>query len=157
MKLKLTNFLNYVLVLIFLNCTANLNKYQNYQNVNQNRRILYLTKEEKDFVLYEMRELLKAIYGIHTGIANDDYNFAYKSAKSVGMDMVHKIETKEKMILLKLPNEFKKLGFSTHKQFDILAESLKEKDKKEIEKNLSILTSYCVSCHDLYSFEVENK
>ncbi len=157
MKLKLPIFLNYILVLIFLNCTANLYKYQNYQNISKNRKILYLTKEEKDFVLYEMRELLKAIHGIHTGIANDDYNFAYKIAKSAGMDMVHKIETKEKIILLKLPNEFKKLGFSTHNQFDLLAESIKEKDKKEIEKNLSILTSYCVSCHDLYSFEVENK
>ncbi|GIX40528.1 MAG: hypothetical protein KatS3mg129_0261 [Leptospiraceae bacterium] len=145
---------NFLLILI-LNITLVLCQFPK-QNIPQ-RKIIYLTKEEKEFVLMEMRQLLKSIHNIHTGLYEENYNFAYNSAKKVGMNMVNELQAAEKFILLKLPSEFKQLGFSTHKQFDILAESIKHKNNKEIQKNLSILTSYCISCHDLYALEVEEK
>jgi len=122
---------------------------------NEKRKTIFLTKEEKEFVLMEMRELLRAIHQIHSGLFNEDYEYAYQASKNVGMNMVNELQAAEKMILLKLPSEFKKLGFATHTQFDVLADSIKQKDLKKIQENLSILTSYCVSCHDLYRFEVE--
>ena len=54
---------------------------------NEQRKAIFLTKEEKEFVLMEMRELLKALHYIHVGLSNENYEFAYQSSKKVGMNM----------------------------------------------------------------------
>ena len=75
-----------------------------------------------------MRALLAAVNGIVSGLADKDYERAAKEADAVGMGLVASLEHQEKTILLKLPVEFKKLGFGTHEKFDELAKSIRKKE-----------------------------
>ena len=105
------------------------------------RTVIHLTEDERNLVFTEMRALLAAVNGIVSGLADKDYERAAKEADAVGMGLVASLEHQEKTILLKLPVEFKKLGFGTHEKFDELAKSIRKKEDihillKEIDLNL---------------------
>ncbi|TGL36777.1 hypothetical protein EHQ52_02555 [Leptospira koniambonensis] len=115
------------------------------------RIAIHLNPQEKNLVLTEMRGLLTSVNGIVSALAEDDYRRAELAASASGMEMVKKLEDEEKTILLKLPIEFKQLGFGTHGQFDKIAEDLRQKkDTKLILKELDKLTQNCVRCHATY-------
>ncbi|GBD02998.1 hypothetical protein HRbin19_00269 [bacterium HR19] len=123
--------------------------------VQEKRIVIFLKEEEKELVLREMRELLRSVNMILYGISTGDYDLAHRYAKSSGMDMVEKFSAVEKTLLLKLPDEFKKLGFATHKGFDEVAELIKSRENQKILSALAELTSKCVACHDIYSIQAE--
>lgn len=77
MKIKIQIIL---LLIVMTNC-------QTPKTNNEQRKAIFLTKEEKEFVLMEMRELLKALHYIYVGLSNENYEFAYQSSKKVGMNM----------------------------------------------------------------------
>ncbi|MEI7014125.1 hypothetical protein [Leptospira licerasiae] len=115
------------------------------------RTAIHLNPQEKNLVLTEMRGLLTSVNGIVAALADEDYKKAELAASASGMGMVKKLEDEEKTILLKLPIEFKQLGFGTHAQFDKIAEDLRQKkEPKIILKELDKLTQNCVRCHATY-------
>lgn len=121
-----------------------------------NRTAIHLTPAERQLVLTEMRALLTSVNGILSGLADKDYESAAKAADAVGMGLVASLENQEKTILLKLPVEFKKLGFGTHEKFDAIA--VKIRNKQEIHsllKEMDELTRNCVACHASYKIEVD--
>ncbi|PJZ84863.1 hypothetical protein [Leptospira harrisiae] len=121
-----------------------------------NRTAIHLTPAERQLVLTEMRALLTAVNGMLSGLADKDYEGAAKAADAVGMGLVASLENQEKTILLKLPVEFKKLGFGTHEKFDAIA--VKIRNKQEIHsllKEMDELTRNCVACHASYKIEVD--
>ena len=71
MKIKIQIIL---LLIVMTNC-------QTPKTNNEQRKAIFLTKEEKEFVLMEMRELLKALHYIHVGLSNENYEFAYQFSK----------------------------------------------------------------------------
>ncbi|EMJ87996.1 hypothetical protein [Leptospira meyeri] len=122
-----------------------------------NRTAIHLTPAERQLVLTEMRALLTAVNGMLSGLADKDYETAAKAADAVGMGLVASLEHQEKTILLKLPVEFKKLGFGTHEKFDAIA--IKIRNKQEIHtllKEMDELTRNCVACHASYKIEVDS-
>ncbi|MCW7488785.1 hypothetical protein [Leptospira meyeri] len=122
-----------------------------------NRTAIHLTPAERQLVLTEMRALLTAVNGMLSGLADKDYERAAKAADAVGMGLVASLEHQEKTILLKLPVEFKKLGFGTHEKFDAIA--IKIRNKQEIHtllKEMDELTRNCVACHASYKIEVDS-
>ncbi|GBF38503.1 hypothetical protein LPTSP1_14960 [Leptospira johnsonii] len=115
---------------------------------------IHLNPEERNLVLTEMRGLLASINGIVSALAEEDYQKAELAASASGMAMVKKLEDEERTILLKLPIEFKQLGFGTHDQFDKIAEDLRQKkNTKVILRELDKLTQNCVRCHATYKIE----
>ncbi|PKA12910.1 hypothetical protein CH372_06675 [Leptospira meyeri] len=122
-----------------------------------NRTAIHLTPAERQLVLTEMRALLTAVNSMLSGLADKDYERAAKAADAVGMGLVASLEHQEKTILLKLPVEFKKLGFGTHEKFDEIA--IKIRNKQEIHtllKEMDELTRNCVACHASYKIEVDS-
>ncbi|EQA47209.1 hypothetical protein LEP1GSC050_0707 [Leptospira broomii serovar Hurstbridge str. 5399] len=116
---------------------------------------IYLNEDEKILVLTEMRGLLASLNGILGGLSAGDYEKASESARASGMGLVKSLENEEKKILLKLPIEFKQLGFGTHEQFDVISEKLKQKkDLGIILHELDILTRKCIACHATYRIDV---
>lgn len=123
-----------------------------------NRTAIHLTPAERQLVLTEMRALLTAVNGILSGLADKDYEGAAKVADAVGMGLVASLENQEKTILLKLPVEFKKLGFGTHEKFDEIAGKIRKKQEiHSLLKEMDELTRNCVACHASYKIEVDTK
>ncbi|TGM72856.1 hypothetical protein EHR01_16655 [Leptospira mtsangambouensis] len=122
-----------------------------------NRTAIHLTPAERQLVLTEMRALLTAVNGMLSGLADKDYEGAAKAADAVGMGLVASLEHQEKTILLKLPVEFKKLGFGTHEKFDSIAAKIRNKQEiHTLLKEMDELTRNCVACHASYKIDVDS-
>ncbi|AOP36287.1 hypothetical protein A0128_19890 [Leptospira tipperaryensis] len=118
------------------------------------RTSIHLTEDEKLLVLGEMRGLLTSVNGILEGLSKNDSEKAAEAASNSGMGLVKSLENEEKKILLKLPLEFKRLGFGTHEQFDRIAVQIRQKqDLKIILGEMNDLTKKCVACHASYKIE----
>jgi hypothetical protein len=116
------------------------------------RIVVDLAPNEREFILTEMRELLRAVHEIHAALATGETEAAMKAARRVGMgnhDTV--VENAQPGLMLKIPIAMKKIGHDTHNNFDTIADLLKNKAaEKEIHRELVNLTSKCVSCHSGY-------
>ena len=110
------------------------------------REAIQLTTAERNLVLGEMRALLAAVQEIVAAVNADDMNAVKESAHRVGMA---EVGSTPPGLVLKLPMEFKTLGFSTHEGFDevaLAAEIGVEAVLESLEANLS----KCVACHSAY-------
>ncbi|HMV41806.1 MAG TPA: hypothetical protein PK079_12885 [Leptospiraceae bacterium] len=120
------------------------------------RKYIELSKEEKKFVLSEMRGLLTSFNGVLVGLSTNDKNRMIESARIAGTKGHNTSEGNHKTIMLKLPIEFKKMGMNLHKDFDLLAESIENgAEEKEIIQKLANLSGQCVQCHAGYRFSAE--
>ncbi|GAB4423394.1 MAG: hypothetical protein OHK0011_03250 [Turneriella sp.] len=122
------------------------------QIANDVRIVVELQPAEREFILSEMRELLRAVHEIHAALATGETQAAIKAARRVGMgnhDTV--VENAQPGLMLKIPMAMKKLGHDTHRNFDVIADLLDKKaSATEIHRELVELTAKCVSCHSGY-------
>ncbi|MCW8891577.1 MAG: hypothetical protein OQL20_13035, partial [Sedimenticola sp.] len=112
------------------------------------RMAIELTEDERSLVLTEMRDFLISVQTITEAITNEDMEMATKAARKVGSAAQGAVPLS---LVSKLPNEFKKLGFDTHQQFDQIgldAEQLG--DGSHTLKQLGHLMKNCISCHAGY-------
>lgn len=115
------------------------------------RVVVNVTEEEKQFLLGEMRQLLAATQTIHAELGRGDREAAADAAQSVGMGMVEELAAVEATILFKLPAPMKELGLGTHRAFDDLAASIRGgASDREVMQEMSALMSRCVACHASY-------
>ena len=116
------------------------------------RTAVVLTEAERDQILAEMRQLLKAVHGVLQGVVSQDLNGAGKAAKTAGMGMAADVNP---ALMVKLPLSFKAMGMSVHRDFDGLADAIQSGERGEQAlKRLSDITSRCTACHDLYRFTI---
>lgn len=122
------------------------------QIANDVRIVVDLKPTEREFILSEMRELLRAVHEIHAALATGEKQAAIKAARRVGMgDHDTVVENAQPGLMLKIPIEMKKLGHDTHSNFDVIADLLgKNASTADIHRELVNLTSKCVSCHSGY-------
>ena len=75
------------------------------------RTEILLAPVERDMVLAEMRQLLKAVHGVVTALGEPDQNFktAETAARAAGMQMAAEVNP---AIMLKLPFAFKQMGMN---------------------------------------------
>lgn len=122
------------------------------QIANDARIVVELKPAEREFILTEMRELLRAVHEIHVALMTGEKNTAIKAARRVGMtnhDTV--VENAQPGLMLKIPLAMKRLGHDTHRNFDAIADLLeKNASSTELHRELVNLTSKCVSCHSGY-------
>ncbi len=116
------------------------------------RTEILLAPTERDLVLAEMRDLLKAVHGVVTVLGSPGSNLkeAEGAARAAGMAMAADVNP---AIMLKLPLAFKQLGMSIHKDMDHLADGIAQGEtSQQILNRLSSMTARCTTCHDMYRF-----
>jgi len=116
------------------------------------RQSIVLESGERDLVLTEMRMFLSSLQRITAALPKEDMPQVIEAARAVGAAAQQAVPGS---LMGKLPLEFKKLGFDTHKRFDLLAldaESLG--DPQHILQQLAELTQNCVACHAAYRIDV---
>ena len=116
------------------------------------RTAVHLAPTERDVILTEMRQLLRAVHGIVTGVSDTDqakgHVQAASAARSAGMVMAGDDNLG---LLLKLPLPMKQLGMSVHRDFDELAETIANgATSQDILQRLSNITNRCLACHEIY-------
>jgi hypothetical protein len=116
------------------------------------RTEIALAASERDQVLGEMRDLLKAVHGVIAWAGGPDQEAdrqsAEQAARKAGMGMAADVNPS---LMAKLPLPFKQMGMSVHKDFDGLADAIAQKETpQQILRRLSSITARCTTCHDLY-------
>ena len=115
------------------------------------RQALLLETSERDLVLGEMRLFLQTVQQITQGVTANNLQQVASAAKQVGAAAQQSVPAS---LIKKLPLEFKKLGFDTHRQFDQLAMDAEQfGDTQLVLEQLSGLMTNCVACHELYRID----
>lgn len=120
------------------------------------RMEIVLASSERDLILGEMRQLLKSVHGVVTGVAGQDQpadrQQIEQAARAAGMGMAVDVNP---AIMAKLPLPFKQMGMSIHRDMDALADAVANKEtSQQILQRLSSMTARCTTCHELYRFGV---
>ena len=119
------------------------------------RTEILLAAAERDQILAEMRQLLKAVDGVVRGLgeAQPNRQAMESAARSAGMEMAADVEP---TLMAKLPLPFKQLGMSIHQDMDGLADAIVQNETpQQILQRLSSMTARCTACHDMYQFSVD--
>jgi hypothetical protein len=119
------------------------------------RTAILLAPAERDQILAEMRQLLKAVDGVVKGLgeAQPDWKSMETAARVAGMGMAVDVEP---TLMAKLPLPFKQLGMSIHKDMDALADAVVRKETtQQLLQRLSSMTARCTACHDMYRFSAD--
>lgn len=115
------------------------------------RLAIQLNPSEKDLVLEEMRSFLAGLQQISSGITKEDFKLIAEQARLLGSSAQQGVPVS---LMGKLPMAFKKLGFDTHKKFELLAMDAEQlQDKDHTLEQMSTLMTNCVSCHAAYRIE----
>lgn len=115
------------------------------------RQALLLAPAERDMVLAEMRAFLASVQAIVQGVQEEDMDAVVKAARHVGAAAQGAVPGS---LMKKLPLEFKRLGFTTHRQFDQLALDAEQLgDPGHTLEQLAGLMRNCVACHAAYRID----
>jgi hypothetical protein len=115
---------------------------------HDSRVVLELTPGERAMILEEMRLFLAGLQKMTGALGTQDMPAVAAAARDLGQKMTHEVPP---ALRAKLPQEFRQLGFSVHREFDQIAldaESLK--DVSYSLGQLSATLQKCVSCHATY-------
>jgi len=115
---------------------------------HDSRVVLELTPGERAMILEEMRLFLAGLQKMTGALGTQDMPAVAAAARDLGQKMTHEVPP---ALRAKLPQEFRQLGFSVHREFDQIAldaESLK--DVSYSLGQLSATLQKCVNCHATY-------
>ncbi len=115
------------------------------------RTVLALTPAERMMILEEMRLFLDGMQKMTVALAKPDMAAVADAARDMGQKMVHEVPPD---LRAKLPQEFRQLGFSVHREFDQIAldaDSLQ--DVSHSLNQLSATLKKCASCHATYQIQ----
>lgn len=105
---------------------------------------LQLTEPEATVFLAEMREMLRSIQGIITGIGKEDRELIISSARYSGNRMARNTPAS---IREKLPESFKALGGPTHLMFEELVIRAEVEEMDMLAEFTGELMEQCLACH----------
>ena len=109
------------------------------------RVAIILNKDERNFILDEMREFLKSVQAVSQAITAKDLEKVARLATTAGMEAEANTPG---ALFRKIPLGMKKLGFDTRKKFDKIADAAKaNQDPLVLRKQLDSLLSNCIACH----------
>lgn len=115
------------------------------------RELVRLSPQERDYFLAEMRQFLFSINGVMAGLAGDDPALAMESARESGTAFDSQNRTVQASLAKKLPPGFQTLHGAIHSDFDALSSSLEQKeDMQKVLSRITNITGKCVACHTKY-------
>jgi hypothetical protein len=132
-------------------CAADLPAHHAHAPAHDGRAILELNPDERAMILEEMRLFLDGVQKISGALAKPDMPAVADAARNLGQKMVHEVPP---ALRAKLPQEFRQLGFSVHRDFDQIA--LDADSLKDVSYSLNQLSDTlkkCVSCHASYQIQ----
>ena len=150
--MKNTKFLWFI-ILILLGLSGFLVKKfiiggSNVEVSDDGRLAVVMTKDERDFVLKEMRAFLVSVQGVSAAITQNDLPKVAELATKAGMAAEANTPT---ALLAKIPLSMKKLGFGTRRLFDDIATTATtDKDAAKLRDQLDALMLNCIACHAIY-------
>ena len=109
------------------------------------RTEIILAPSERDLVLKEMRELLKAVDRVirELGSPQPDRQAAQAAARAVGMAMAADVNP---AIMAKLPLSFKQIGMSIHQDMDVLADAIhQDETPQQVLQRLGHMTAFGIT------------
>jgi len=113
------------------------------------RIVLQVNKDEKRFILSEMREMLETVHDIMLALDANNMKSVGEAVKGKGIaDMMRNTP---KILIAKVPVEFMALGRGMHKGFDDIGEAVAGGAGKD--RVISLLgeqLGQCVACHASY-------
>ena len=115
---------------------------------NDDRVVLELTEAERALVLDEMRLFLGGIGQLSGALGRQDMAAAAEAARVLGQKLAHEVPP---ALRAKLPQDFRQLGASVHRDFDQIA--LDADSLGDVSHSLSQLSATlqkCVACHAAY-------
>jgi hypothetical protein len=116
------------------------------------RAVLELAPGERAMILEEMRMFLGGVQKMTNALGRQDMPAVAEAARGMGQKMVHEVPP---ALRAKLPQEFRQLGFSVHREFDQIA--LDAESMKDVSYSLNQLSAAlqkCVACHASYQIQV---
>lgn len=118
------------------------------------RAVLELSEGERAMILEEMRLFLSGVQKLTAALAEQDMAVVAEEARGMGVKMTHEVPP---ALRAKLPQEFRQLGFSVHRDFDALAlDAESMKDAGHSLRQLSTTLQKCVSCHATYQIRPQS-
>jgi hypothetical protein len=112
------------------------------------RAVLELTPVERSMILEEMRLFLAGVGQLSGALGRGDMPAAAEAASALGQKMVHELPPAMRE---KLPQDFRQLGFSVHRDFDQIAlDAASVGDVSHSLNQLSATLQKCVACHAIY-------
>ncbi|OYW36763.1 MAG: hypothetical protein B7Z35_11720 [Hydrogenophilales bacterium 12-61-10] len=115
------------------------------------RSVLALEPDERAMILEEMRMFLDGVHKMTGALAKPDMAAVAEIARGMGQKMVHEVPP---ALRAKLPQAFRQLGFSVHREFDQIA--LDAGSLQNVSHSLNQLSATlqkCVSCHASYQIQ----
>ena len=124
---------------------------QHHGSAADTRMVLELAPGERAMILEEMRLFLDGVQKMTGALAQSDMAAVAEAARGMGQKMVHEVPP---ALRAKLPQEFRQLGFSVHREFDQIAlDAGSLKDVSYSLGQLSATLQKCVSCHSIYQIQ----
>lgn len=119
------------------------------------REAIVMPEPARQTVLLEMRQMLEALNGVLSATVDMDRDRMAEAALSGGTRIA--VDT-DPEVAERLPEEFIRLGSSTHRDFDALAEAIRDGASRDsVVARMSRLTAKCVSCHASYRVVTGNE
>lgn len=117
------------------------------------RSEIKMSKENREFVMSEMRGFLESVQKINAGITKNNPEIITKVSQQSG---TCKVDAVPQGLVKSLPYEFKQMGFQTHELFDVISKMAKKNyDRQQTQEKLNQLLNNCVACHKTYKISVE--
>lgn len=116
-----------------------------------NRIPINITAEERNQVLYEMRDFLHDLFNINHALARQDMEGVARAAEPLGRVMNRMPPTLQE----RLPEAFQEMGQGMHELFNVMARDARAKaDVSHTLGQMAEAMSYCSGCHDTYRFQL---
>ncbi|OOG23417.1 hypothetical protein B1C78_11385 [Thioalkalivibrio denitrificans] len=117
------------------------------------RAPLVLNETEKNYVLWEMREMLIAVQGILEGLSNEDMERVSSAATVMG---THAADQVPAVTVAKLPLQFRVWATETHEDFDAISIAARSGESPDMLMfRASSMLNTCIACHATYRIKVE--
>lgn len=118
------------------------------------RIVITVTQEERNQMLFEMREFLHHLFNIHNALSNGDMAAVAKSATPMGDGILHRLP---KGVRDAAPVAFQEMSHGMHEIFRLIAKDARVKgDIKHTVGQLAEAMTYCAGCHDTYRVHVQS-
>jgi hypothetical protein len=116
-----------------------------------NRIPIHVSPNERNHILFEMRDYLHGLFNLHNALAGKDMKAFATFTEPMGGMLDHlPANLKDR-----LPEEFSQMAIGMNELLRVMARDAQTKgDMSLTQSQMAELMTYCSGCHDTYRFEI---
>jgi cytochrome c556 len=116
-----------------------------------NRIAIQVSPNERNQILYEMREFLHDLFNMHNALANKDMPAVATATKP----MAGLLDRLPAALRDRLPEEFSQMAIGMNEALKVMARDAETRaDMSLTQSQMAELMTYCSGCHDTFRFEI---